>query len=97
ADMIPEAREEEGLLIGLGASNPKAMVTTLAEVMRVIRAAKVPLKGDLFVAYAGGGMPVDLSPPGNRGLSDGISHLLARGIHTDFALVMKPGNAGYHA
>src|SRR5258708_9827730 len=31
ADMIPQAREENGLLIGLGASNPKAMGTTRAE------------------------------------------------------------------
>src|SRR6516164_6929424 len=60
-DMIPAAHEENGLVIGLGASNPKAMVTTLAEAVRVIRAAKVPLLGDLFVAYAGGGMPVDLA------------------------------------
>ena len=95
-DMIPQAREENGLVIGLGASNPKAMVTTLAEAVRVVRAANVPLKGDLFVAYAGGGMPVDLAAPGNRGLSDGVSHLLTRGVHTDYALVMKPGNAVYH-
>ena len=95
-DMIPQVREQDGLLIGLGASNPKAMVTTLAEAARVVRAAKVPLKGDLFIAYAGGGMPVDLAAPGNRGLSDGVSHLLTRGVHTDFALVMKPGNAVYH-
>jgi acetylornithine deacetylase/succinyl-diaminopimelate desuccinylase-like protein len=94
--MIPEVREENGLIIGLGASNPKAMVTTLAEAVRVVRAANVPLKGDLIVAYAGGGMPVDLAAPGNRGLSDGVSHLLTRGIHTDFALVMKPGNAVMH-
>jgi acetylornithine deacetylase/succinyl-diaminopimelate desuccinylase-like protein len=96
ADMIPQVREQDGLIIGLGASNPKAMVTTLAEAARVVRAAKVPLKGDLLVAYAGGGMPVDLAAAGNRGLSDGVSHLLARGVHTDFALVMKPGNAVYH-
>jgi acetylornithine deacetylase/succinyl-diaminopimelate desuccinylase-like protein len=95
-DMVPEARDEDGLVIGLGASNPKAMVATLAEAARVIRAANVPLKGDLFVAYAGGGMPVDLASVGNRGLSDGVSHLLTRGVHTDFALVMKPGNAVYH-
>ena len=95
-DMIPEVREENGLVIGLGASNPKAMVTTLAEAVRVVRAAGVPLKGDLVVAYAGGGMPVDLAAPGNRGLSDGVSHLLTRGVHTDFALVMKPGNAVMH-
>lgn len=96
ADMIPEVREDGGLVIGLGASNPKAMVATLAEAAHVIRAAKVPIKGDLLVAYAGGGMPVDLSSAGNRGLSDGVSHLLTRGIHTDYALVMKPGNAVYH-
>jgi acetylornithine deacetylase/succinyl-diaminopimelate desuccinylase-like protein len=95
-DMIPQVREENGLVIGLGASNPKAMVTTLAEAVRVVRAADVPLKGDLYIAYAGGGMPVDLAASGNRGLSDGVFHLLARGVHTDFALVMKPGNAVYH-
>jgi acetylornithine deacetylase/succinyl-diaminopimelate desuccinylase-like protein len=96
ADMIPEVRVEDGLIIGLGASNPKAMVATLAEAVRVVRAAKVPLKGDLYIAYAGGGMPVDLDARGHRGLSDGAAHLLARGVHTDFALVMKPGNAVYH-
>ncbi len=95
-DMVPEARDENGLVVGLGASNPKAMVATLAEAARVVRAANVPLTGDLFVAYAGGGMPVDLAAAGNRGLSDGVSHLLTRGVHTDFALVMKPGNAVYH-
>src|SRR5262249_11241767 len=92
-DMIAQVREQDGLVIGLGASNPKAMVTTLAEAVRVVRAAKVPLKGDLFVAYAGGGMPVDLAAPGNRGLSDGVSHLLTRGVHTDIALGMQPGTA----
>ncbi|MGH7089935.1 MAG: M20/M25/M40 family metallo-hydrolase, partial [Stellaceae bacterium] len=95
-DMVPEPTEENGLIVGLGASNPKAMVTTLFEAARVVRAANVPLLGDVFVAYAGGGMPVDLAEAGNRGLSDGVAHLLTRGIHTDFALVMKPGNAVYH-
>lgn len=95
-DMVPAVTEQDGLIIGLGASNPKAMVTTVAEAVRVVRAANVPLKGDLMVAYAGGGMPVDLPAAGNRGLSDGVSHLLTRGVHTDFALVMKPGNAVYH-
>jgi acetylornithine deacetylase/succinyl-diaminopimelate desuccinylase-like protein len=96
ADMVPEVHEENGLVIGLGASNPKAMIATLAEAVRVVRAARVPLKGDLVIAFAGGGMPVDLAAPGNRGLSDGVSHLLTRGVHTDFALVMKPGNAVMH-
>jgi acetylornithine deacetylase/succinyl-diaminopimelate desuccinylase-like protein len=95
-DMVPVARDEDGLIVGLGASNPKAMVATLTEAARVVRAAGVPLKGDLFIAFAGGGMPVDLAAAGHRGLSDGVSHLLTRGVHTDFALVMKPGNAVYH-
>jgi acetylornithine deacetylase/succinyl-diaminopimelate desuccinylase-like protein len=95
-DMIPEVRDENGLIVGLGASNPKAMVATTAEAARVVAAAGVPLTGDLFVAYAGGGMPVDLAAAGHRGLSDGVSHLLTRGVHTDFALVMKPGNAVYY-
>jgi len=61
-----------------------------------VRAAAIPLEGDLYVAYAGGGMPVDLTAAGNRGLSDGVFHLMARGVQTDFALVMKPGNAVYY-
>lgn len=95
-DMVPQVEERDGLVIGLGAGNPKAMVTALAEAVRVVRSADVPLKGDVVVAYAGGGMPVDLASQGNRGLSDGVSHLLSRGVQTDFALVMKPGNAVYH-
>jgi len=94
--MVPEVEEQDGLVIGLGAANPKMMVATLAEAVRVIKAANIPLKGDLYVAYAGGGMPVDLTTPRSRGLSDGVFHLLARGVQTDFALVMKPGNAVYH-
>ena len=95
-DMIPEPVVRGELIIGLGAANPKAMVVTLAESARVIAEAGIPLTGDLLVAFAGGGMPVDLAAPGNRGLSDGVFHLLTRGVYADFALVMKPGNAVYH-
>ena len=84
------------MVVGLGAANPKAMVTTLAEAAIVVSEAGVPLKGDLILAYAGGGMPVDLAAHDNRGLSDGVFHLLTRGVYADFALVMKPGNAVYH-
>src|SRR5262249_60613131 len=76
ADMIPQVEERDGLVIGLGAANPKAMVATLAEAVRVVRAAAIPLAGDLTVAYAGGGMPVDLTAAGNRGLSPGAFHLM---------------------
>ena len=41
-DMVPQARDADGLIVGLGASNPKALVTTPAEVARVIHAAGIP-------------------------------------------------------
>ncbi len=95
-DMIPEPVVRDGLIVGLGAANPKAMVVAQAEAARVVAEAGIPLTGDLLVGFAGGGMPVDLAAPGNRGLSDGVFHLLTRGFCADFALVMKPGNAVYH-
>lgn len=95
-DMVPDPILRDGLVVGLGAANPKAMAVTQAEAARVVSEAGIPLAGDLLVGFAGGGMPVDLAGPGNRGLSDGVFHLLARGVHADFALVMKPGNAVYH-
>ena len=96
ADMVPTVTERGDALVGLGAANPKAMVATLAEAARVVRLSGAPLAGDLLVAIAGGGMPVNLAEHGSRGLSDGVSHLLTRGVCADFALVMKPGNAVYH-
>lgn len=95
-DMVPEPEIRGDLVIGLGAANPKAMVATIAEAAVAVREASVPLRGDLIVAFAGGGMPVDLAAHGNRGLSDGVFHLLTHGVCADFALVMKPGNAVYH-
>ncbi len=95
-DMIPEPVVRDGLVVGLGAANPKAMVAAQAEAARVVAEAGITLTGDLLVGFAGGGMPVDLAAPGNRGLSDGVFHLLTRGVCADFALVMKPGNAVYH-
>lgn len=101
-DMVPIAESEpllddpEELVIGLGASNPKAMVTTLAEAFLAIREAGVPLKGDLILGLAGGGMPTDTATTHRRGLGDGVYHLLTRGVSADFAVVMKPYNNVYH-
>ena len=65
--MVPEPVVRDGLIIGLGAANPKAMVATQTEAARVIAEAGIPLTGELLVGFAGGGMPVDLAAPGNRG------------------------------
>jgi acetylornithine deacetylase/succinyl-diaminopimelate desuccinylase-like protein len=50
----------------------------------------VPLLGDLQVGFAGGGMPVNVSSRRNYGMSDGLYHLLTRGVAPDFAIIMKP-------
>jgi acetylornithine deacetylase/succinyl-diaminopimelate desuccinylase-like protein len=42
------------------------------------------------VAFAGGGMPVNIVARGNAGMSSGLYHLLSRGVAPDFAIIMKP-------
>ena len=56
-DTIPQARVEGDLVLGLGASNPKCMVAGLTEVVHAVSDAGIPLRGDLSLAFAGGGMP----------------------------------------
>ncbi|HKV54907.1 MAG TPA: hypothetical protein VJN94_09715 [Candidatus Binataceae bacterium] len=90
ADMIPRGYAEGEMVFGLGAANPKCMVATLAEIATALHEAQVPLTGDLVVGFAGGGMPVNAAEHGNYGMSDGVYHLLTRGVAPDFAIIMKP-------
>lgn len=95
-DLHPVARAEGDWVFGLGASNPKGMIATLTEVATALLEADIPLKGDLIVAMADGGMPVDLAGRDHAGMSGGVTHLLSRGVAPDFAIVMKPWNWVYH-
>jgi acetylornithine deacetylase/succinyl-diaminopimelate desuccinylase-like protein len=90
ADMLPKAYADGDMVFGLGAANPKGMVATLTEVALALYQAKVPLTGELVVGFAGGGMPVSVSSRRNYGMSDGVYHLLTRGVAPDFAIIMKP-------
>ncbi|MFA5120687.1 M20 family metallopeptidase [Zavarzinia sp.] len=90
ADMVPKARIEGDMVIGLGASNPKAMVASLTEVVHALKDSGVALKGDLLLGFAGGGMPVSLPQRNNYGMSSGVYHLLAHGGQPDYAIIMKP-------
>ena len=58
SDLMPQAKMIDDWVFGLGSSNPKAMVATLAEVFRCVREANIPLLGDLSLGFADGGMPV---------------------------------------
>lgn len=94
-DMRPDAYvADNGDVIGLGAANPKGMVTVLAEAVRCVRSAGVPLRGDVLLAFAAGGMPV-APPPGeprqNHGLSSGITYMINHGVTADFGIICKPG------
>jgi acetylornithine deacetylase/succinyl-diaminopimelate desuccinylase-like protein len=90
ADMLPKGFARGDLVYGLGAANPKGMVASLTEIATALREANVPLKGDLQVGFAGGGMPVSLPYRRNYGMSDGVYHMLTRGVAPDFAVIMKP-------
>lgn len=96
ADMQPRAKLVGDWVYGLGSSNPKAMVATLTEIATAVVESGVPLRGDLLVGMADGGMPVDISARQHAGMSNGVLHLLNRGAAADFAVVMKPWNWVYH-
>jgi acetylornithine deacetylase/succinyl-diaminopimelate desuccinylase-like protein len=94
-DMLPKAYiADNGDVIGLGAANPKGMVTALTEAVRCVRLAGVPLSGELILAFAGGGMP-SMPHKGdmrqNHGLSSGVTYMLNHGVTADFAIICKPG------
>lgn len=94
-DMIPHARVEDGLVVGLGASNPKCMVAGIVELVNAVVDADVGLLGDLVVGFAGGGMPWSASRRDSWGMSSGVYHLLMHGGYPDMAAVLKPRWAVY--
>lgn len=96
ADLAPRAKQVGDWIYGLGSSNPKAMVATLTEIATALVEADVPLVGDLNVGFADGGMPVNVPERDNAGMSNGVTHLLMRGVAPDFAIIMKPWNWVYH-
>ncbi len=89
-DTIPQARVEGDLVLGLGASNPKCMVAGLTEVVHAVSDAGIPLRGDLSLAFAGGGMPWIASERDHVGFSSGVTQLMLRGVYPDFCLLLKP-------
>ncbi len=95
-DLRPHATMVGDWVYGLGSSNPKAMVASLMEVATALIEAEVPLLGDLNLGFADGGMPVTIPQRGNAGMSNGVHHLLSRGMAPDFAIIMKPWNWVYH-
>ena len=95
ADMLPKGYvDEHGNVVGLGANNPKGMITAIWGALDAITRAGVPLKGRVVAGFAGGGMPVKAppnSPTANAGLGSGVSYMLNHGVTADFGIISKPG------
>lgn len=95
-DMIPKAQIRGDTVIGLGASNPKSMIATLTEAANCIIEADVPLKGDVIVGSAGGGMPWVSETRNHTGISSGVMHMLSHGVTADMGVIFKPWCEVYH-
>jgi len=93
ADMLPRAEvRDDGIVLGLGAGNPKAHVASIVRAGQIAAEAGAPLAGDLVVALCAGGMPMGgLDPDPERGHLIGCERLLAEGPRVDCAVVGKPG------
>ncbi len=95
-DMRPSAVVNGDHVIGLGASNPKGHAAVVMAAVEAIRAAGIPLAGDLWLGLGAGGMPTNRRAAPhvtreNAGQGVGCSFLLEQGVYPDYALITKPG------
>ncbi|WP_249277436.1 M20 family metallopeptidase [Pandoraea sp. PE-S2R-1] len=95
-DMTVPASVRGDTVVGLGASNPKAMIAALTEAVNALVDAGARLPGDVLLACAGGGMPVVAPQRDHAGLSNGVMHLMTHGVTADFGLVLKPWDEVYY-
>ena len=97
-DLVPEATIDNGFVCGLGAHNPKGHAACCVMAAAALKRADVPLKGDLIVALAAGGMPTNRRPTNvrdNVGHGTGATFLLQQGVRGDFAVVAKPSGVAW--
>jgi acetylornithine deacetylase/succinyl-diaminopimelate desuccinylase-like protein len=96
-DLVPDAFVDGDFIIGLGAENPKGHAVCVAMAAAALARAKVPLRGDVIVGLAGGGMPQNATlqnPEAGHGV--GCAYMLEHGVKPDFAVIAKPGGAVAH-
>ena len=94
-DMLPSAYSKDGMVYGLGSSNPKSMLSTIVEAATTVLESGAELKGDLIVASCGGGMPWIVKERHNVGMSSGVMYMLSHGMAPDYCLIFKPGDEVY--
>jgi acetylornithine deacetylase/succinyl-diaminopimelate desuccinylase-like protein len=93
-ELRPEAKVQNGYVIGLGAENPKGHAACAAMAVGAIRRAKVPLKGTIVLGLCAGGMPTNRWDPklkrANVAHGIGCEFMLQQGVRPDFAIAAKP-------
>src|SRR5262249_31535323 len=100
-DLRPHAVVEDGLITGLGISNPKGGAACAIAAADAVRRAGIPLRGDVILGIVSGGIhraPVDgvqRSYQGRpyQGFGIGCEHMLKHGVRAAFPLRPKPGYA----
>lgn len=90
-DLLPRAEISDGVVVGLGAQNPKGHGACLLMAAEAITAAGVEPPHDLHIGFGGGGMPANAWAPG---LPDGHGRgcrALVELLRPDHAVIAKTG------
>jgi acetylornithine deacetylase/succinyl-diaminopimelate desuccinylase-like protein len=98
-DLRPTARVENGVVVGLGASNPKGGAACAVAALAAVRRAGVPLTGDVTLAIVAGGIhkrPIkgafrNYAGRLYQGFGLGCEWALKHGIRADYCISTKPG------
>lgn len=100
-DLRPQPTLRDGLLTGLGISNPKGGAACAIAAADAVRRGGVPLRGDVVIALVVGGIhkrPTvglhrDFRGPAYQGFGIGCEYMLKHGVRADLAISTKPGYA----
>jgi len=92
-DMRASSRVSDGVVIGLGAHNPKGHAACIIAAAKALRAAHVQLDADLWLGFGAGGMPTN-ARPGKRpdsGHGVGCARLIGELPPIAYAVIAKSG------
>lgn len=93
-DLLCRAESTDDRVVGLGASNPKGHAACVVAAAEAMAHAGLDLRGSVYVGLGAGGMPSNSRPTvsrANTGQGNGCSFMLEQGLHTDYAILAKPG------
>lgn len=92
-EMIARAELIDGAITGLGAQNPKGHAACVLAAAEAIKAAGVPLQGNLQFGFGAGGMPTNARPGmrADSGHGVGCDRMVREIGRPDYAVIAKSG------